>query len=87
MQVSLKLVGTLVDQLPDAHPLENARGTNVLQLSGEQDVSGLLRHVGLSIDSEYFAMINGDHVRSDELVGTKLNDGDAVILVPTMKGG
>ena len=87
MQVSIKLVGILVDRLPDNHPLENAIGTNTIELPGQPDVAALLTHVGLAPESEYFAMINGDHVPAEELSGTALNDGDAVVLVPPMKGG
>lgn len=87
MQVSIKLVGVLVDRLPDDHPLDNAIGTNDVELLGAPIVADLLRHVGLAPESEYFAMINGDHVPAEALSDTVLNEGDAVVLVPPMKGG
>ena len=87
MQVTVKLIGTLADRLPPGHPLEQPNGTNTLELDAGASVAGLLRHIGLSVESEYFAMLNGDHVPAPELAGTTLSEGDALVLVPPMKGG
>ena len=66
----------------------DAAQAEIDRLSGEGvNKIVLLTHVGLAPESEYFAMINGDHVPAEELSGTALNDGDAVVLVPPMKGG
>ena len=87
MQVTIKLVGVLADRLPAGHPLPHPNGTNTLDLDAGADVANLLGHIGLSAESEYFAMINGDHVPTDKLAGTALNEGDELVLVPPMKGG
>ena len=88
MQVTLKLVGTLADRLPDTHPLgDRPRQTNAVELGPDADMATLLNHVGLAVDSEYFAMINGQHVPAEELAARALVEGDAVVLVPPVKGG
>ena len=88
MQVTVKLIGTLADRLPSNHPLgDNPRATHALDLAADASVANLLEHIGLSVESEYFAMINEDHVPSTELVARTLRDGDAVVLVPPVKGG
>lgn len=88
MQVTVKLIGTLADRLPANHPLgNNPRATHELDLATDASVAALLEHIGLSVESEYFAMINEQHVPSTELVERTLREGDAVVLVPPMKGG
>ena len=85
----MKLVGPLVDRLPAGGPLSaNPRGINIVPLPDDKcTMRVLLEHLGLPTELEYFAMINEQHVPSDTLAATELHDGDAVVLVPPLKGG
>ena len=88
MQVSIKLIGPLVDRLPAGGPLsDNPRGVNEIAVADDCDMGMLLDHLGLSPQLEYFAMINDDHVPSDTLTERKLNAGDSIVLLPPLKGG
>ena len=88
MRISVKLVGPLADRLPAGHPLgANPRAANPLELAAGADVATLLRTLGLADDAEYFAMINEEHVPTAEVATRVLNAGDAVVLLPPLKGG
>ena len=77
----------MVELLPLNHPLHHPKGTNTLELPKESDVGVLLHYIGLGPDSEYFAMINNDHVPSDKLTARALEEGDSIVLIPPIKGG
>lgn len=88
MQVSLKLIGPLIDRLPAGGPLsENLRGVNEIVVADDCDMEMLLNYLGLSPELEYFAMINEQHVPSDTLTERTLNEGDSIVLLPPLKGG
>ena len=88
MQVSIKLIGPLVDRLPAGGPLSaNPRGVNEISVADDCSMEMLLDHLGLSPQLEYFAMINDDHVPSDTLTERVLTEGDSIVLLPPLKGG
>lgn len=88
MQVSIKLIGHLVDLVPQSGPLgPRPRGVTTLTLADDADLPTLLRHVGLPPDLEYFAMINEEHVPATALASRALAAGDAIVLLPPLKGG
>ena len=88
MQISVKLVGPLADRLPAGSPVgDNALGVNEISVADDCDVGQLLSHLGLAPDLEYFAMINEQHVPSETLARRVLSEGDAVVLLPPLKGG
>ena len=88
MQISVKLIGPLADQLPPDGPLsDNPRGVNEIAVADDCDMGQLLAHLGLAPELEYFAMINEAHVPSETLTARQLAEGDAVVLLPPLKGG
>lgn len=89
MRITVKLIGHIVDLLPPGGgPLgARPRTTTPLELPDSFDLTALLRHLGLPADLEYFAMINEEHVPAAELPARALKEGDAVVLLPPLKGG
>ena len=89
MQITVKLIGQIVDLLPPGGgPLgARPRAKASLALPDSYDLTALLRHLGLPADLDYFAMINEEHVPAAELPVRALKDGDAVVLLPPLKGG
>lgn len=88
MQVTVKLIGHLVDLVPAGGPL-GARPLHArpLQLDDDTDLRGLMRTIGLREDLECFAMVNEEHVPAAVLPTRRLADGDDVVLLPPLKGG
>jgi len=88
MRITVKLVGPLADRLPASHPLgANPRAACPLEIDEGADVTALLTAIGLSAEAEYFAMINDEHVPSADIATRRLHAGDAVVLLPPLKGG
>jgi sulfur carrier protein ThiS len=88
VRITVKLIGQLVDLLPASGPLAgNPRARAHLDVADDHDLAALLRDLGLPPDLEYFAMINEEHVPAAELPARALKDGDAVVLLPPLKGG
>ncbi len=88
MQITVKLIGHLVDLVPAGGPLgPRPRGLKTLDIADDYDLRALLRHLGLQPDLEYFAMINEEHVPAEALAARALAPGDAVVLLPPLKGG
>jgi sulfur carrier protein ThiS len=88
LQVSVKLIGMLLDLLPNGGALgERPRGAVEVDLADGATLPALLEHAGLPADTEYFAMVNDDHVPAEQLATYQLNGGDTVVLCPPLKGG
>ena len=88
MQVSIKLIGMLLDLVPiDGALGERPRGANAVDLPDGAKLPALLEYAGLPADTEYFAMVNDAHVPAERLATYQLNGGDAVVLCPPLKGG
>lgn len=89
MRITVKLIGQLVDLLPPGGgPLgAQPRATTPLDVPDGYGLAALLRHLGLPAELDYFAMINEEHVPAAELPARALKEGDAVVLLPPLKGG
>jgi len=88
MEVTVKLVGHLVDLLPPGGPLgERPRGRVTVDIEEGAPLPALVERVGLPPNLEYFAMVNADHVSADALAAQVLRPGDDVVLCPPLKGG
>ena len=88
MQISVKLLGHLVDLLPPSGKLGlERRRVTPLEIDDDTDLAALIAHIGLPANVEYFAMINEEHVPADALAMRELAEGDAVVLLPPLKGG
>ncbi len=83
MQISVKLIGHLLDDIPSG---TSFNGTD-FSVDAGATVATLAETVGLPADSEYFVMINGDHVVQPSWHLRELSDGDEVVYCPPLKGG
>jgi sulfur carrier protein ThiS len=84
VQVSVKLIGHLLDYLPNDGA--DFAGSAYTTAAGTT-VAALARAVGLPEDAEYFVMLNGDHVTANLWTSQTLGDGDQIVFCPPLKGG
>ena len=83
MQIAVKLIGHLLDDIPNGAKFNGAN----LPVDDGTTVAALAAIVGLPADSEYFIMINGDHLMEQWWSSRELTDGDEIVYCPPLKGG
>lgn len=83
MQISVKLIGHLLDDIPNGAIFNGAN----YPVDDGATVATLAATVGLPADAEYFVMINGDHVMQQRWQSRELSDGDEIVYCPPLKGG
>lgn len=83
MQISVKLIGHLLDDIPNGASFNGAD----FSVDDGTTVATLADTIGLPADSEYFVMINGDHVVQPSWLSRELSHGDEVVYCPPLKGG
>ena len=77
MKISIELMGSLVDYLPDSEG-----GQSVLILKDESNIADLLSH--LKIKRRVIVAVNGDEEKGLEHV---LSEGDEVLVFTVISGG
>lgn len=83
MQISVKLIGHLLDDVPNGANFNGAE----FSVDDGTTVATLAKTVGLQANSEYFVMINGAHVVQPAWPSRELSHGDKVVYCPPLKGG
>lgn len=86
MQVSVRLVGIVQDYYPEAGA-QTADGPAVREIEAGTSVRALLDGLGIPDEPEYFIMVNDELVEPAAAATRALDDGDAVVLAPVIKGG
>ncbi len=83
MRISLKTGGLLKRYLP-----ESAEG-NAAEIDVPDGLSilGVLEHLGAPADGNYLIIVNNSAVPPSTRGDVILNDGDAMSLMPPLKGG
>lgn len=83
MKLTLKTGGLLKRYLP-----EGAEGnTAEIDVPDGLSITGVLEHLGAPADGNYLIVVNGDAVPPSTRGDVILNDGDAISLMPPLKGG
>lgn len=83
MRISLKASGLLKKYLPDG----TDGNTADIDVPESATINGVLNHIGAPVDGNYLIIINGESVPPSTRGDVVLNDGDAMSLMPPLKGG
>ena len=85
MQVSINLIGILQEYYPDA--VDTAAGPLACEAAAGTTVRALISEFGVPNEDEYFIMLNGDRLDDATASARVLEENDAIVLVPVIKGG
>lgn len=83
MRITLKTGGLLKRYLPDG--VEGNTGD--VEMPDGLSILDALDHLGAPVDGNYLIVVNGQAVPPSTRGDVILNDGDAMSLMPPLKGG
>jgi|GEM_PF-1883887 sulfur carrier protein ThiS len=84
MRVNVKLMGWLRHYLREGIEEFDDRD---LDLAAGETVGGLASALGFRDELDFLALLNGERVPTERFDQTTLNDGDALVYIPPLKGG
>ncbi|MCZ6771057.1 MAG: MoaD/ThiS family protein [Proteobacteria bacterium] len=85
MQVSINLVGILQEYYAGA--VDTAGGPLAREAAAGTTVRAMISALGVPHEDEYFIMLNGDRLDDATASARVLEENDAIVLVPVIKGG
>jgi len=83
MRISLKTSGLLKRYLPQG----TEGNTAEMEMPEGLSINGVLEHLGAPTDGNYLIIINGESTPPSMRDEVFLHDGDAMSLMPPLKGG
>lgn len=84
MKINVRLLGWLREYLrSDIDPFDDRD----LDIDAGTTVGGLAAHLGFRDELDFLAMRNGERVLPEALDATVIEEGDAIVYVPPLKGG